>query len=121
MPKTTRTQSLYERAVESENKRHANRLKELRAGEKKLALLGLIEEQMKAAGFKVYPSDLRFFGGALRDIGVWGSNNTKLAAWLIANGFRETRRSDYASFSAVTFSKGHLNLELHVPAQQVAP
>ena len=41
--------SLYERAVEAEHRRHASRLKELRAGQKKLALLGSIEPQLNAA------------------------------------------------------------------------
>ena len=46
----TRPKSLYEQAVAAENLRHASRLKELRAGEKKLALLNGITAELEAAG-----------------------------------------------------------------------
>ena len=44
----------------------------------------------------------------------------KLAAWLVADGFKETYRQDYSSFSAVRFSKGRLHIQLHLTAKQVA-
>ena len=114
--------SLYERAVEAEHRRHASRLKELRAGQKKLALLGSIEPQLNAAGITLYASDLKIWRGAVYDIAGWGQiGAVKLAAWLRANGFRETLKHRYDSFSAVTFSKGHLKLDLHLPVQRVAP
>ena len=115
----TRPKSLYEQAVAAENLRHASRLKELRAGEKKLALLDNLTVQLEVAGIELHPSDLQicrdciYVGGDLR-IG-------KLAAWLVADGFKETYRQDYSSFSAVRFSKGRLHIQLHLTAKQVAP
>ena len=122
MPKTTRTQSLYEQAVAAENLRHASRLKELRAGEKKLALLDSIAGQLEAAGIALYPGDLQMGRNHIYVAAGWGDQRiAKLAAWLVADGFKETYRQDYSSFSAVRFSKGRLHIQLHLTAKQVAP
>ena len=53
----TRPESLYERAVAAENQRHFRRLKELRGGEKKLALLDNLTVQLEAAGIELHPID----------------------------------------------------------------
>ena len=68
----TRPKSLYEQAVAAENLRHASRLKELRAGEKKLALLDSIAGQLEAAGIALYPGDLQMGRNHIYVAAGWG-------------------------------------------------
>lgn len=118
----TRPKSLYEQAVAAENLRHASRLKELRAGEKKLALLDSIATQLEAAGIALYPSDLQISRDCIYVSAGWGDQRIrKLAAWLVGDGFKETDRQDYPSFSSVRFSKGRLSLRLHLAVSRLAP
>ena len=117
----TRPKSLYEQAVAAENLRHASRLKELRAGEKKLALLDSIAGQLEAAGIALYPGDLQMGRNHIYVAAGWGDQRiAKLAAWLVADGFKETARLDYPSFSSVRLSKGRLSLRFHVAVSRVA-
>ena len=117
----TRPKSLYEQAVAAENLRHASRLKELRAGEKKLALLNGITAELEAAGIALCPSDMQINQDSIFVSVGWGYLRIgKLTAWLLANGFKETARLDYPSFSSVRLSKGRLSLRFHVAVSRVA-
>lgn len=121
MRKETRPMSLYEQAIGAENARHFRRLEELRGGEKKLALLDGLTAQLETAGIALYPADLQISKDYIYISAGWGDLRIgKLAAWLVANGFKETERQDYPSFSSVRLSKGRLSLQLHLTVTRVA-
>ncbi len=84
-------------------------------------MLNGITAELEAAGIALCPSDMQINQDSIFVSVGWGDLRIgKLTAWLLANGFKETARLDYPSFSSVRLSKGRLSLRFHVAVSRVA-
>lgn len=116
MKNAPKSKNLFEACLEQEHARHAQRLKELKAMQTRLAMLDPCLPAIKAAGLELWHGQISDHGDQLHlTSGVFcGRNNGALTKVLLAQGFKEIKRNAYSTWDVVILAKGRLKVNLSI-------
>jgi len=112
---------LHQQALASEERRHRARLQEIKQMAASLALLEVLQAQIKTAGHTLYADNIMPAYGKRQTLRIsthFTSAEVSLAKALLTVGFTIVERDDGA-LRTVVFKKGRLNIQVFMSEQNL--